>query len=100
MHVDTLALTLIGVPIIHPIAVSMGFDSIWFAVLLVVVINVGTITPPVALNLFVIKALNQDIPIGEIFTRRRMPFVLVTVGAIVLFFFVPEIITWLPSLTK
>ena len=97
--IDTLALTLIGVPIIHPIAVSMGFDPIWFAVLLVVVINVGTITPPVALNLFVIKALNQDIPIGVIF-RGAMPFVIGTVAAIVLFFFVPEIITWLPSLIK
>jgi len=97
--IDTLALTLIGVPIIHPIAVSMGFDPIWFAVLLVVVINVGTITPPVALNLFVIKALNQDIPIGVIF-RGAMPFVIGTVAAIVLFFFVPTIITWLPSLIK
>jgi tripartite ATP-independent transporter DctM subunit len=97
--VDTLALTLIGVPIIHPIAVTMGFDPIWFAVLLIIVINVGTITPPVALNLFVIKALNQDIPIGVIF-RGALPFVVGTLAAILLFFFVPDIITWLPSLVK
>jgi tripartite ATP-independent transporter DctM subunit len=96
--VDSLALTLIGVPIVHPIAVILGFDPIWFAVLLVIVINVGTITPPVALNLFVIKALNQDIPIGVIF-KGAMPFVIGTVASILLFFFLPEIITWLPSIT-
>jgi tripartite ATP-independent transporter DctM subunit len=97
--VDSLALTLIGVPIVHPIAVGLGFDPIWFAVLLIIVINVGTITPPVALNLFVIKALNQDIPIDVIF-RGALPFVLGTVASIILFFFVPNIITWLPSIIK
>jgi tripartite ATP-independent transporter DctM subunit len=96
---DSLALTMIGVPIVHPIAVGLGFDPVWFAVLLIVVINSGTITPPVALNLFVIKALNQDIPIGVIF-RGALPFVIATFAAIVLFFFVPGIITWLPGIIK
>jgi tripartite ATP-independent transporter DctM subunit len=95
--VDSLALQLIGVPIVHPIAVALGFDPIWFAVLLVIIINVGTITPPVALNLFVIKALNPDIPISVIF-RGALPFVLGTVVSILLFFFVPTIVTWLPNI--
>jgi tripartite ATP-independent transporter DctM subunit len=96
---DSLALTMIGVPIVHPIAVGLGFDPVWFAVLLVIVINSGTITPPVALNLFVIKALNQDIPIGVIF-RGALPFVIATFASILLFFFVPGIITWLPGIIK
>jgi tripartite ATP-independent transporter DctM subunit len=96
---DSLALTMIGVPIVHPIAVSLGFDPVWFAVVLIIVINAGTITPPVALNLFVIKALNQDIPIGVIF-RGAMPFVLATFASVLLFFFLPNIITWLPGILK
>jgi tripartite ATP-independent transporter DctM subunit len=96
---DSLALTMIGVPIVHPIAVGLGFDPIWFAVLLIIVINSGTITPPVALNLFVIKALNPEIPIGLIF-RGAMPFVIATFVAMLVFFFFPGIITWLPGIIK
>jgi tripartite ATP-independent transporter DctM subunit len=97
--VDTLPLTLIGVPIVHPIAVVLGFDPIWFAVVLVCVINVGTITPPVAICLFIMKALNPDMPIGVIF-KGAMPFVIATFATILIIFFIPSLVTWLPNLVK
>jgi tripartite ATP-independent transporter DctM subunit len=95
--IDTLPLTLIGVPIAHPIALMFGFDPIWFAVVLVCVINVGTITPPVAICLFLMKALNPDMPIGVIF-RGAIPFVIATFVTILLIFFIPDLVTWLPHL--
>ncbi len=97
--VDTLVLTLIGVPIVHPVAVALGFDPVWFGVLTVVVMNLGTITPPVALNLFVLKGLNKEIPIETIFSGA-LPFVITTIAAVILMFAFPSIITWLPNALK
>jgi tripartite ATP-independent transporter DctM subunit len=97
--VDTLALMLIGVPIVHPIAVALGFDPIWFAVVTLIAINMGTITPPVALNLFALKAVAQDIPMGTIF-RGALPFVLGMAVVLALLIAVPPLVTWLPNILK
>jgi tripartite ATP-independent transporter DctM subunit len=95
--IDTLTLTLVAVPIVHPIAVSLGFDPIWFAIVTVITINLGTITPPVAINLFLFKGLRNEIPMSSIY-RGALPFVIATALIIVLLFIVPSIVTWLPGL--
>ncbi|MFC1863935.1 TRAP transporter large permease, partial [Thermodesulfobacteriota bacterium] len=95
--IDTLTLTLVAVPIVHPIAVKLGFDPIWFAVTTMITINLGTITPPVAINLFLFKGLRTEIPMSSIYAGA-LPFVIATAMFIVILFFVPSIVTWLPGL--
>jgi C4-dicarboxylate transporter, DctM subunit len=97
--IDLMPLMLIGVPIFHPIAVSMGVDPLWFAMLLCLSINVGALTPPVGLNMFVIKGLNKDIPMSTIYIGS-IPFVAGTILAIIILFIVPPLVTWLPQVLK
>ena len=97
--IDLMPLMLIGVPIFHPIAVSMGINPLWFAMLVCLSINVGAVTPPVGLNLFVVKALNKDIPMSAIY-NGSIPFVAGTILAIIILFVAPPLVTWLPQILK
>jgi tripartite ATP-independent transporter DctM subunit len=97
--IDLMPLMLIGVPIFHPIAMSMGVDPLWFAMLVCLSINVGALTPPVGLNMFVIKGLNKDIPMSTIYIGST-PFVAGTVLAIIILFVAPPLVTWLPQALK
>lgn len=97
--IDLMPLLLIGVPILFPIAMSMGINPIWFGMLVCITINVGAITPPVGINLFVLKGLNKEIPMGVIYTGS-LPFCIGTIVAIAILFFVPAISTWLPAALK
>jgi tripartite ATP-independent transporter DctM subunit len=95
--VDILTLNLIGVPILHPIAIGLGADPLWFATLVVLVLILGTLTPPVGINLFTMKGMAPEIPIGTIY-RGAFPFVGAAVVAIAIVFLVPPLATWLPGL--
>jgi tripartite ATP-independent transporter DctM subunit len=97
--IDLMPLMMIGVPIVHPIAAGLGIDPIWFALLLCLTINVGALTPPVGLNLFVVKGLNPDIPMRTIYIGS-MPFVGGTILAIIILILVPPLVTWLPQVLK
>lgn len=97
--VDVLSLTLIGVPIVHPIAVALGVDPIWFAMLVMLVMALGTLTPPVGINLFTMRAMAKDVPISTIYSGV-LPFVLATLVVIGIVFAVPSLATWLPGLLK
>jgi tripartite ATP-independent transporter DctM subunit len=97
--IDVLTLTLIGVPIMHPIAVGLGADPIWFATLMVLVLILGSLTPPVGINLFTMKGMAPDIPIGNIY-RGAFPFVLAAAIVVVIVFLVPQLATWLPGILK
>ncbi|MDD5701775.1 MAG: TRAP transporter large permease subunit, partial [Dehalococcoidales bacterium] len=97
--IDAMPMMLIGVPIFHPIAVSLGVDPLWFALLIVLSINVGALTPPVGLCLFVLKGINKEIPMHTIYTGA-IPFVGGTLLSMVIIFFVPSIVSWLPNALK
>lgn len=97
--IDIMPLMLIGVPVLHPIAASLGIDPIWFACLVVISVNLGDITPPIGVSMFTLRAIAKDLPIGTIF-RGAMPFVYGTAVAIIIIFFVPSVATWLPGLMK
>jgi tripartite ATP-independent transporter DctM subunit len=97
--IDILPLVLIGVPILHPLVVAQGIDPIWFAILINLVIILGSLTPPVGLILFVLKGMYKDIPMNTIYFAS-LPFVAVTVLLLVLLYFVPSLITWLPNVLK
>jgi C4-dicarboxylate transporter DctM subunit len=86
---------LITVPVFLPIFVTMGLDPIWFGVFIVVVAEIGLITPPVGLNIFVIKSQLPDIPIGKIYAGI-IPFLFVDLSLIVFLVIFPGLATWLP----
>lgn len=90
------AIILMTAPILLPIIEGAGFDPIWFAVILTINMEIGLITPPVGLNLYVIKGISPDITLPEIL-RGSFPFMLCMVLAIVILCFFPGIATWLPN---
>jgi C4-dicarboxylate transporter DctM subunit len=94
---DALALITLTVPIIYPVVLVLGFDPIWFGVIIVLVTEMGVITPPVGLNVYVIKGVAEDVPLETIF-KGVLPFLaalLVAVGILMAF---PQIATFLPGL--
>ena len=97
--IEELPLILIGIPILYPIAKSLGIDPIWFVVLVVMTINLAGLTPPVGIILFALKGMAKDIPMGAIFTGA-WPFVLASIAVIAIVFFVPSVATWLPGVLK
>ncbi|MBU0589714.1 MAG: TRAP transporter large permease [Gammaproteobacteria bacterium] len=90
------AIILMTTPIILPVITNAGFDPIWFGVVLTINMELGLITPPVGLNLFVINGITPDVPLQTIL-KGVFPFMLCMVLAIVILCFVPELATWLPQ---
>ena len=91
------AIILMLMPILQPVLEAADFDMIWFAVLLTINLEVGLITPPVGLNLYVLRGVVPDIPLTTIL-RGSFPFVLIMLGFMVMLCFVPGLATWLPVL--
>lgn len=90
------AVILMAAPILLPVITAAGFDPIWFAVVLTINMEIGLISPPVGLNLYVINGIAPDIPLKTILTGS-LPFVACMVVAIVLLCLFPGIATWLPD---
>jgi tripartite ATP-independent transporter DctM subunit len=90
------AVILMTAPILIPIITSVGFDPYWFAVILTINMEIGLITPPVGLNLYVINGITPNVSLPTIL-RGAFPFVIIMMLSIVLFSIFPEIITWLPD---
>ncbi|WP_422385074.1 TRAP transporter large permease [Roseibium album] len=91
------AVILMAAPILLPVIVSAGFDPIWFAVVLTVNMEIGLISPPVGLNLYVINGIAPDISLKKILVGS-LPFVLCMLVAILLLCLFPGLATWLPNL--
>ncbi|MEM6670958.1 MAG: TRAP transporter large permease subunit, partial [Pseudomonadota bacterium] len=90
------AVILMTAPILLPIITGAGFDPIWFAVILTINMEIGLISPPVGLNLYVINGIAPDIPLKTIL-KGSLPFVGCMVLAIIILCIFPEIATWLPD---
>lgn len=84
-------------PILYPLIMGLGFDPIWFGIIMTINMEVGLITPPVGLNLYVLKGILPHVPLKEII-MGTLPYVGVLALAIALFSFFPDLITWLPNL--
>jgi tripartite ATP-independent transporter DctM subunit len=93
---DCFAIMILMVPILYPIIQLLAFDPIWFGVIMVIVLEVGLITPPVGLNVFVIKGAAPDVPLTTIF-RGIWPFIVAAVFCIALIIVFPGIALYLPS---
>lgn len=96
---ETVSIILIILPMLYPIIKALGFDTIWFNVVLLINMELALITPPVGMNLFVIKGISEDSSIQDIIAGAA-PFAAIMVFEILLLCFVPEIATWLPSVLK
>lgn len=90
------AIILMTAPILYPIVVGLGFDPIWFGVIMTINMEMGLITPPVGLNLFVVKGIAPDIPLKDII-KGSLPYVGVIAVCIIILTVFPELITWLPN---
>jgi TRAP-type C4-dicarboxylate transport system permease large subunit len=97
MFLPPAAIILMTTPILMPVITSAGFDPIWFGVVLTINMELGLITPPVGLNLFVINGITPDIRLPTIL-RGALPFMGCMVLAILILCVFPELATWLPSL--
>jgi tripartite ATP-independent transporter DctM subunit len=93
---DCYAIMILTVPIIFPVIEAMQFDPIWFGVLMVIVLEVGLITPPVGLNVFVLKAAAPNVPMTTIF-RGIWPFLVAAIIAIIILIAFPQIALYIPS---
>ncbi|QYZ69602.1 TRAP transporter large permease [Neotabrizicola shimadae] len=96
MFLDGLSMLVVTIPIVFPVILANGFDPIWFGVVAVIVVEMGMITPPVGLNVFVVKGVAPDVPMSVIF-RGVMPFLMamiVTLGLIIAF---PQIALLIPD---
>ncbi|KCV81341.1 TRAP C4-dicarboxylate transporter permease [Actibacterium atlanticum] len=97
MFIDTVSVTVITVPFIHPVMVGLGYDPIWFGVVLVKLIEISAITPPVGLNLFAVMAsARTQISTGDLF-KGVLPFLAMEFLVLLLIIMVPAISLWLPE---
>ena len=90
------AIVLIACPILHPVIVAYGFDPVWFGIIITINMEVGMITPPFGLNLFIVKGIAPDIPLERVLLGS-LPFAVCLLLGIVLCYIWPELILWLPN---
>ena len=93
---DSMGLVVVTIPIFFPVVMELGFDPIWFGVIVVLVAEMGVITPPVGVNVFVIKGIAPDTPI-EIIFKGIFPFLFALILVTIILVFFPQIATFLPS---
>jgi tripartite ATP-independent transporter DctM subunit len=96
---DSLAMILLTVPIFFPLITQLGFNPIWFGILIVRVCEIGLITPPVGLNVYIIKGVAEDVPMHTIF-KGIIPFLIADLCHVALLVAVPQISLLLPSLMR
>jgi len=92
---DALGMILLTIPIFFPVAVALGYDPIWFGVVIVLVTELGVITPPVGINVYVVSGIAKDVPL-EIIFKGAIPFVLTLLTYLVIMIFFPQIALFLP----
>jgi C4-dicarboxylate transporter DctM subunit len=96
---DSLAMIMLTIPIFFPVVTTLGYDPIWFGVIIVLVTEMGVITPPVGINVYVVAGVARDVPLHIIFKGATHLLMALLVTAVLLILF-PQIATFLPSLMK
>lgn len=92
---DSLAMILLTIPVVFPLVQQFGFDPVWFGILIVVVVEISLITPPIGMNIFVIRSMNPDVPISAIF-RGVVPFIVADLVRLLIILLFPALILYLP----
>jgi TRAP-type C4-dicarboxylate transport system permease large subunit len=93
---DAMAMIILTVPIIFPVITALGFDPIWFGVIIVMTVELGLIHPPVGMNVFVIKSVIPDVSFSTIFVGV-LPFIVTDLIRLVILISFPMLALWLPS---
>jgi C4-dicarboxylate transporter, DctM subunit len=96
---EELSMVLLTLPVFFPVVLHLGFDPIWFGIIIVCVVEIGLISPPVGMNLFVLKTLLPDVTTGTVF-RGVMPFFWADVLRLAILVVFPWLALWLPSLMR
>jgi TRAP-type C4-dicarboxylate transport system permease large subunit len=87
---------MLTVPIFLPVILNLGFDPIWFGVIIILVMMMGLITPPVGMNCYVMSGIAKDVPLSDIF-RGAIPYTFSLLIGILIVTAVPGLATWLPT---
>ena len=93
---DAMAMIILTVPIIYPVILQLGFDPIWFGIIIVMTVELGLIHPPVGMNVFVIKSVVKDVSFMTIF-KGVIPFVITDILRLIILIAFPIIALWLPN---
>lgn len=94
---DALALIILTVPILYPVVLKLGFDPIWFGVIVTVMTEIGVITPPVGVNVYIIKGIAADVPLESIF-KGTLPFLAALIVTVLVLVAFPQVVLFLPGL--
>jgi tripartite ATP-independent transporter DctM subunit len=99
MFMDAIGMLLLTLPVVYPAVIALGYDPIWFGIVVVKMAEICLITPPIGLNCFVVNGVRPDIPLTTVF-RGIMPFFVADVITVGMFLAFPEIILWVPRLMQ
>jgi len=97
--IEGIAVMVLTLPILYPLVTSLGFDGLWFGVVMVIMLNIGLLTPPIGINVYVVSGIVKDVPPHTIF-RAVVPFWLSIIAFLALLLAFPGIATFLPSLMR
>ena len=92
-----MGMVLLTIPILFPLVMSLGFDPIWFGIIIVRVMEMAMITPPIGMNVYIIAGVAPDVPLSTIF-KGIIPFLLADICEVALLLFVPAVVLYLPGL--
>ena len=93
---DSMSMILLTVPLLAPVALQLDFNLIWFGIIVVTVAEIGLITPPIGMNLFVVQAAAKTVPMSTV-VRGILPFILADLTRLVLLVAFPALVLWLPG---
>ena len=99
MFLEGIAIMVLTLPIVYPLITSLGYDGLWFGIIMIMIVNIGVLTPPLGLNVFIISGMMKHVPIGSIFLAV-VPAIFVMIGFILVLIVFPEVVTFLPSLSN
>jgi TRAP-type C4-dicarboxylate transport system permease large subunit len=100
MFMDTLSMMVATIPLVYPVAMATGIDPIWLGVFIVLMCELGLITPPVGMNLFVVQGIRPDRGKIQDVMRGALPYALIMILFALMLAAVPGIATWLPELMR
>lgn len=95
LFLDLISILILTIPVVLPVVVSLGFDPIWFGVIVILLAEIGIVTPPVGMNVFVVAKV-ANVPVEELFSGV-IPYIVMLLGLIALLIAFPQIVLWLPS---
>ena len=97
--IDSLGFLVLTIPIFFPLGMALGFDPIWYAIILTMVTTMGAITPPVGVNIYVVKALAPEIELGTIF-KSVSYFLVACIVCIIILIVFPQIVLFVPGMMQ